>query len=250
MTSTRGWARPPTTPSPGSRKTRRRCRWSTPTAKPRRRILPDRTSGSPPKPPAANWTTRGPPPADGDWSLLLASDGTKPAPSSISMTFPNDTSTPWAVPLMVIGGLLILAGAALARPLPKGRTPGRRRFRRRRGKPVRQAGPRQGRRAKASAKSGHRCPARGSACWSRCPRPLFSPVPAWQPRPARRRAAATAPPPVRLASGRRSTGRRRSPVLLDAQFRRILEQVCQRHRRRRRRQGRQETCRPRCRNGT
>ncbi len=56
-----------------------------------------------------NWT----PPADGDWSLLLASDGTKPAPSSISMTFPNDTSTPWAIPLMVLGGLLILAGAAL-----------------------------------------------------------------------------------------------------------------------------------------
>ncbi len=42
-----------------------------------------------------NWT----PPADGDWSLLLAADGTKPAPSSISMTFPNDTSTPWAIPL-------------------------------------------------------------------------------------------------------------------------------------------------------
>lgn len=56
-----------------------------------------------------NWT----PPADGDWALLLASDGTKPAPASITMTFPNDTSTPWAIPLMVIGGLLILAGAAL-----------------------------------------------------------------------------------------------------------------------------------------
>ncbi len=56
-----------------------------------------------------SWT----PPADGDWSLLLASDGTKPAPSQISMTFPNDTSTPWAIPLMVLGGLLILAGAAL-----------------------------------------------------------------------------------------------------------------------------------------
>lgn len=56
------------------------------------------------------WT----PPADGDWSLLLAADGTKPAPASVSMTFPNDTSTPWAVPLMVIGGLLILGGIALA----------------------------------------------------------------------------------------------------------------------------------------
>lgn len=56
------------------------------------------------------WT----PPADGDWSLLLAADGTKPAPVSVSMTFPNDTSTPWAVPLMVLGGLLILGGIVLA----------------------------------------------------------------------------------------------------------------------------------------
>ncbi len=56
-----------------------------------------------------SWTA----PADGDWALLLAADGKKPAPSSISMTFPNDTSTPWAIPLMVLGGLLVLAGAAL-----------------------------------------------------------------------------------------------------------------------------------------
>ncbi|MET1021912.1 MAG: hypothetical protein ABWX69_06905 [Arthrobacter sp.] len=62
-----------------------------------------------------NWT----PPADGDWSLLLATDGTKPAPSSITMTFPNDTSTPWAVPLMVLGALMILGGAALLVLKPK-----------------------------------------------------------------------------------------------------------------------------------
>ena len=62
-------------------------------------------------------------PADGEWSLLLASDGTKPAPSSISMTFPNDTSTPWAVPLMVLGALLILAGLALLVIKPKGGKP-------------------------------------------------------------------------------------------------------------------------------
>ena len=62
-------------------------------------------------------------PADGEWSLLLASDGTKPAPSSISMTFPNDTSTPWAVPLIVLGGLLMLAGLALLLVKPKGRKP-------------------------------------------------------------------------------------------------------------------------------
>ena len=58
-------------------------------------------------------------PADGDWSLLLAADGTKPAPSSITMTFPNDTSTPWAIPFMVLGGLLIIAGVALLVLKPK-----------------------------------------------------------------------------------------------------------------------------------
>ncbi|MDN4643533.1 hypothetical protein [Arthrobacter sp. PsM3] len=62
-----------------------------------------------------NWT----PPADGDWALLLATDGTKPAPSSITMTFPNDTSTPWAIPFIVLGGLLVLAGAALLVLKPK-----------------------------------------------------------------------------------------------------------------------------------
>ncbi|MDQ0755868.1 hypothetical protein [Arthrobacter sp. B3I4] len=64
------------------------------------------------------------PPADGDWSLLLASDGTKAAPSQVSMTFPNDTSTPWAIPLMVLGALLILAGAALALLKPRKRKTG------------------------------------------------------------------------------------------------------------------------------
>ncbi len=34
------------------------------------------------------------PPADGEWSLLVAGDGTQPAPSSISMTFPNNATTP------------------------------------------------------------------------------------------------------------------------------------------------------------
>ncbi|MDQ0849639.1 hypothetical protein QFZ65_001577 [Arthrobacter sp. B3I9] len=62
-----------------------------------------------------SWT----PPADGDWSLLLASDGTKPAPASITMTFPNDTSTPWAIPFIVLGSLLIVAGGALLLLKPK-----------------------------------------------------------------------------------------------------------------------------------
>ncbi|MBP2265310.1 hypothetical protein J3A64_000774 [Pseudarthrobacter sp. PvP004] len=53
------------------------------------------------------------PPADGEWSLLVAGDGTQPAPSSISMTFPNNATTPWAVPLIVLGIVIILVGAAL-----------------------------------------------------------------------------------------------------------------------------------------
>jgi hypothetical protein len=53
------------------------------------------------------------PPASGNWSLLVAGDGTKPAPSSISITYANDATMPWAVPLIVIGAILIVAGAAL-----------------------------------------------------------------------------------------------------------------------------------------
>ncbi|MEE2568408.1 hypothetical protein V1638_03210 [Pseudarthrobacter sp. J64] len=55
------------------------------------------------------WTA----PADGEWTLLLAKDGTAAAPTEVSMTFPNDTATPWAIPLIVIGSLVLLAGLAL-----------------------------------------------------------------------------------------------------------------------------------------
>lgn len=50
-------------------------------------------------------------PGSGDWSLLVASDGKAVAASSISLTVPNDTSTPWSVPLIVVGALLILLSA-------------------------------------------------------------------------------------------------------------------------------------------
>ncbi len=69
------------------------------------------------------WT----PPADGEWSLLLAADGTKPAPATITMTFPNDTSTPWAVPFMVLGVLLMAGGGLLfLKPRSGGTGSGRR----------------------------------------------------------------------------------------------------------------------------
>lgn len=47
-------------------------------------------------------------PGSGDWSLLVANDGKAAAASDISLTVPNDTSTPWSVPLIVVGSLLIL----------------------------------------------------------------------------------------------------------------------------------------------
>ncbi|MFI5084972.1 MAG: hypothetical protein ACHP7K_03470 [Actinomycetales bacterium] len=63
--------------------------------------------------------------AGNDTSLLLASDGTAPAPTDISATVANDTATPWAVPLMVLGSLLLVAGLLVFFIKPK-RSSGRR----------------------------------------------------------------------------------------------------------------------------
>lgn len=46
-------------------------------------------------------------------SVLIASDGTAPAPADITVSWPIDNSTPWAGPLLVLGGLLLAAGVAL-----------------------------------------------------------------------------------------------------------------------------------------
>ncbi|MDQ1121971.1 glycosyl transferase [Microbacterium trichothecenolyticum] len=48
-----------------------------------------------------------------DMSVLIASDGTAPAPADISVTWPIDDSTPWAGPLIVGGGIALLAGLVL-----------------------------------------------------------------------------------------------------------------------------------------
>lgn len=153
-----------------------------------------------------SWT----PPADGEWSLLLASDGTKPAPASISMTFPNDTATPWAIPLMVIGGLLVLAGIALAYLSAR--------------RPDGEGGSGQGSlfakraRAKAEARSSARL---GMVAASMLTAAVTAAVVAGTGSAAN---AATTPAP---APSTESTGSATgaAPVLLDAQFRRILEQV-------------------------
>jgi hypothetical protein len=161
-----------------------------------------------------SWT----PPADGDWSLLLASDGTKPAPSSISMTFPNDTATPWAVPLIVLGGLLIVAGIALA--VLSARKPngdggggsgqGSLFARRARAKAEARAGARMRRVTPGAATAAGILTAAVTAAvlagTGAAANAATTPAPA----PSTESAAGTTP---------------RSPVLIDSQFRRILEQV-------------------------
>jgi hypothetical protein len=167
-------------------------------------------------------------PADGDWSLLLAADGKKPAPPSISMTFPNDTSMPWAVPLMVLGGLLILAGGALLVLKPKngaprdggssdGGTPS--------SGPADKGSDKQGSlfarraRAKAAAKAGERS---SSARLSVVVAATTAAVLAGTAAAAQ---ASTSSAPASTSTASASPAADGTPVVLDAQFRRILEQV-------------------------
>ena len=158
-------------------------------------------------------------PADGEWSLLLASDGKKPAPSSISMTFPNDTSTPWAVPLMVIGALLMLAGAALLVLKPKG---GNRGISGRGGSAAGPGNPFT-KRAKAAVKTATgSSSSRMSVIVAASTAALLAGTGAaaqasQTPDPAATPGASSTAAPSADAGG--------GPVLLDAQFRRILEQV-------------------------
>ncbi len=46
-------------------------------------------------------------------SVLIASDGTAPAPADVSVSWPLDNSTPWAGPLMLGGGILVIVGLLL-----------------------------------------------------------------------------------------------------------------------------------------
>ncbi len=59
-------------------------------------------------------------PAEGEFSILLVSDGTAAAPSDISITKPNDRSTPFAVPLIIAGALVAVLGIALTFVTPRG----------------------------------------------------------------------------------------------------------------------------------
>jgi hypothetical protein len=48
-----------------------------------------------------------------DVSLVVAGDGTEPAPSDVSLTWPRDTATPLVGPLLTLGGLFVLGGLVL-----------------------------------------------------------------------------------------------------------------------------------------
>jgi len=48
-----------------------------------------------------------------DMSVLVAADGTAPAPSTVTVSWPLQTSTPWAGPLIVGGGILMAVGVFL-----------------------------------------------------------------------------------------------------------------------------------------
>ena len=48
-----------------------------------------------------------------DVSLLVVSDGTKPAPSTVSVSWPVDNRTPWSGPLIAGGALLLAIGLGL-----------------------------------------------------------------------------------------------------------------------------------------
>ncbi len=46
-------------------------------------------------------------------SVLVASDGTAPAPAEVTVTWDISQNTPWAGPLIVLGGLVLLGGVVL-----------------------------------------------------------------------------------------------------------------------------------------
>lgn len=48
-----------------------------------------------------------------DVSVIIASDGTEPAPSDVRLSWPLNNATPWAGPLIALGILLLLVGIVL-----------------------------------------------------------------------------------------------------------------------------------------
>lgn len=46
-------------------------------------------------------------------SFIIVSDGTKPAPPSVELSWPLDNSTPWAGPLVIAGSIVLIVGLGL-----------------------------------------------------------------------------------------------------------------------------------------
>ncbi|MDK1327292.1 hypothetical protein [Arthrobacter sp. zg-Y1143] len=142
-------------------------------------------------------------PTEGDWEILLATDGTAAAPGDVTLTWDSDASRPLAVPLIVLGALLAVLGLALGF-LRSGDTP--RRGGRRSAGPDNRSVPAEKSPSSTSAFTAH-APARR--------------------RPAMAAAAAAAlvlvatPAPALAEEG--SAGSR--PVVLDSQLERILADV-------------------------
>lgn len=49
----------------------------------------------------------------GRTAFVIGTDGEQPAAADVSITWPNDSSTPWALPLLIIGGGIVLTGAVV-----------------------------------------------------------------------------------------------------------------------------------------
>ncbi|WP_336712817.1 hypothetical protein [Arthrobacter sp. USHLN218] len=152
-------------------------------------------------------------PGDGEWSILLAADGKQPAPTAVTVSWPNDNSAPWGIVLVIVGALLAVLGLALAALA-------------RRGGPDSGAGEPAGRRAAAEASgstasgTGEGQPARGGLRLraAESVRPVLAVAAAGL-------LAATAVPAHAGETAAPKEAGDSYPVLLEGQLNRILDSV-------------------------
>ncbi|MCQ1952924.1 MULTISPECIES: hypothetical protein [Arthrobacter] len=146
-------------------------------------------------------------PGEGDWRMLLATDGTAAAPTDVTLTWANDATRPFAVPLIVIGALLAVLGLALA--FLRSGSDGPRRSSRR------SAGPETGPADKQPSVSGTTSAFTAAAPNRRRPAFLAAAAAAVL--------AAGSAPAAALAADESAAGSQ--PVIVDSQLTRILDSV-------------------------